>query len=215
MAATPAPSVPRPARLRGLDDSGATLVEFALVAPFLVILVLGTIEFGLAWRARLDVESAVSLGVRQNANLGNARASDYESLQSLVGTIDNPNLTITKVVIYKATGVEGEPSNPSCLTANPSSTGAGRGGACNVYGPDQLADLGATYSVHFGNATTCTSGSAWDRWWCPVSRKADQGDPPDYLGISIEAELDATTNLFGDSFTITERGVMRLEPDPE
>lgn len=197
---------------RGRDDSGATLVEFALVAPLLVVLVLGTIEFGLAWRARLDVETAVSLAARQNSNLGDFRPADYESLQSMVGSIDNDAITITKVVIYKATGPNGEPQNPSCLTATPSSTGNGRSGACNIYHPDQLANL---TDQRFGPGATDCDGGEWDRWWCPPNRNADQGDPPDYLGVYIEAELDATTNLFGDSFTITERGVMRLEPDPE
>ena len=201
-------------RARRLDDSGAALVELAFVAPFLVLLILGILEFGLAFRARLDVETAVSLAARQASNLGDARVADYEALQSLVGRLDDPNLEITKVVIYEASPSDGSPSNPGCLNDVPAPTGTGVANRCNVYGPDQLADIGATSSDHFPGTTSCTSRS-WDRWWCPTARNADQGDPPDYLGVYIEAELDATTVVFGDSFTIEERGVMRLEPDPE
>lgn len=206
------------ARLRvrgGAGDRGATLVEFALVAPLLVLLLLGVFEFGLAWRARVNLETSISLAARQNSNLADVRQADYESLQSLQGSIASAgNLDVTKVVVYKATGVAGQPSNPACLTTAPQPNGVGISGACNIYHPTQLAGLGTGYLTHFGTGTACAS-TAWDRWWCPLTRNADQGDPPDWVGVRVEADLPAFTGLFGDGFEMVDTAVFRLEPDPQ
>lgn len=210
------PSLARRRARRRTDDRGAVLVEFALVAPILVLLLLGIFEFGLAWRAQINLETAAGLAARQSSNLGETRQADYEALQSLVGSIESAgSVDITKVVVFRATGASGQPSNPNCLTANPTPSGTGYVGHCNIYHPNQLAALGATSGVHFGATCTGGSGSAWDRWWCPTARKSQQSDPPDYVGVQVVAELPAFTGLFGDGFTLTDTAIYRLEPDPQ
>lgn len=47
------------------DDSGAAVVEFALIAPLLVLLIFGIIEFGFAFGQYLDVRH----GAREAARL--------------------------------------------------------------------------------------------------------------------------------------------------
>lgn len=209
------PTGPAARKVRQLDDSGAAIVEFALVLPLLVLLMLGLIEFGLAWRTKVNVESAVGLAARQNSNLGDTRQADYESLQSLIGSFGSiEGLDIDKVVIYRATGADGEPADSRCFTYTPQSFGRGISGACNIYGPDQVAALGATWTDHFGPTTTSCS-SAWDRWWCPRNRDADQGDPPDYLGVRFEGTVPTVTSLFGSTIDMNANVVYRLEPNLE
>lgn len=200
---------------RRLDDSGAALVEFALVLPLLVLLFLGLIEFGLAWRSKTNIETAVGLSARQNSNLGDTRQADFESLNSIVGALGSiDGLEVEKVVIYRATGTNGEPANSTCLTLAPNDAGRGVTGACNIYSQFQLDNLGSNSNVNFTTTSTCSS-TAWDRWWCPVNRNADQGDPPDYLGVYIKAEIPTISALFGATLTVEDRVVYRLEPNIE
>jgi Flp pilus assembly protein TadG len=52
-------------RLRA--DNGQTFVEFALIMPFLVFLILGIVQFGRAWFNYLTITDAARVGARQGA----------------------------------------------------------------------------------------------------------------------------------------------------
>lgn len=55
----------------GSAERGAALVEFAVVLPFLLMLVIGIIEFGRAYNTQLSLQSAAREGARALA-LGNS-----------------------------------------------------------------------------------------------------------------------------------------------
>lgn len=200
-------SVPR---LRG--DSGAVIVEFALAAPVLIALMLGVFEFGWAYRQTIDLESAVRATVRQAANLGDGRSADYFALQSFYASMaKTKNVVINRVVIYRNTSLNGDPTNPSCLTTASTSSGIGFSGHCNIYGLNQLQAMTA---ANFDNLTgSSCSGSSWDRFWCPTSRKANQADPPDYLGVYARVTYSPVTKVYwATSVQFEDRAVMRIEP---
>lgn len=192
-------------------DRGAVIPEFALVAPVLILFMLGVLEFGWAWRQTTDIESAVRGAVRQAANLGDARSADYFALQSYwAGMAKTKNITVERVVIYKTLSSNGDPINSSCFTQSTSGSGSGISNSCNIYGRLQLQTM---LPSNFNNLTgSSCSGSAWDRFWCPTARNADQGDPPDYLGVFTRVTYDTVTNIYGSSLTIEDRAVMRIEP---
>jgi Flp pilus assembly protein TadG len=48
-----------PARFRGSRTRGQSLVEFALVLPILMLLILGAIQFGVIWATQIGVTNAV------------------------------------------------------------------------------------------------------------------------------------------------------------
>lgn len=54
----------RTARRPGPRDSGAAAVEFALVMPLLLLLLLGIIDFGRAWNMQIALTQAAREGVR-------------------------------------------------------------------------------------------------------------------------------------------------------
>jgi Flp pilus assembly protein TadG len=59
-------------RLKGRGEIGASLVEFALIAPFLILLLLGVIEFGYLFGEFNDVRHGAREGARAAAvNAGN------------------------------------------------------------------------------------------------------------------------------------------------
>lgn len=57
------------------DERGAAAVELALVLPILVMLLVGIVEFGRGWDAKLAVASAVREGARAAATGGDAVAA--------------------------------------------------------------------------------------------------------------------------------------------
>jgi Flp pilus assembly protein TadG len=205
-------------------DRGSLLPEFALAAPLMVFMLLGIYEFGMGYRERINLTSAVRSAARQATNLGEARQADYEALQGYRSTMARAkNITVNKVVIYKATS-GGAPTDASCFSLAALTNGNGVDNHCNIYSNNQLQNLGATYVTHFAGTGTnidndCAS-TAWDRWWCPAidpggDRVSEQGGPPDYLGVYTEVTYESYTGLLPGSVTMTDRAVMRIEPKLE
>ena len=91
--------------------------------------------------------------------------------------------------------------------------GTGQNNACNIYSNTQIQALGSPYTVNFGpNDTSCAG--AWDQYWCPITRNADQGDAGglDYLGVYTNVSYQSYTRLIPSTISMTDRAVMRLEP---
>jgi Flp pilus assembly protein TadG len=197
-------------------DDGALVAEFGLVLPFLALIVLGIFEFGMGWRESANLASALRGTARQVTNLGDARSADYFALQSYQATMAQARRVETnRVVIYLATGSSGQPSDGSCLTTAPPVTGTAGYGVtnhCNIYTRAQITNLGASYLTNFGTTDTSCALTAWDRFWCPLNRNADQGDPPDWVGVYANVTYDSYTGLIPNTITITDRVVMRNEP---
>src|SRR5918994_316818 len=59
------------------DERGAAMVEFAIILPFLLMLVVGIIEFGRAYNIQVSLQAAAREGARELA-LGKS-ASDVEA----------------------------------------------------------------------------------------------------------------------------------------
>jgi Flp pilus assembly protein TadG len=70
-------------RLQG--DKGAAMVEFAIVLPVLLLILLGIIEFGRAWNAQESIQAAAREGARELAV--------------------NPGDDVKSVVVSRAVGV--------------------------------------------------------------------------------------------------------------
>ncbi|MCP3909444.1 MAG: pilus assembly protein, partial [Actinomycetia bacterium] len=109
-------------------DRGATLTEFALVLPILVLLFAGVVDFGFAWKDSLTIGTGAQAGARISANIGNHRTADEEAIiavASAVASLGN-NVTIEHVVVFKP-DTDGEVP-ASCFSGqNPTSTA----GLCN------------------------------------------------------------------------------------
>jgi len=78
---------------------GQALVEFALVLPFLIILVLGIMEFGWLTKNQLTVANAVREGAR-TAALGKSTSEITTTIenqtQSVAGSPDNLTVTLKR-----------------------------------------------------------------------------------------------------------------------
>jgi Flp pilus assembly protein TadG len=76
--------------LRRWRDRGAAAVEFALVVPVLILLIFGSIEFGLAVQARTMIGNAAREGVRV-ASLGGSVADVTASAKGALGPLSGTN----------------------------------------------------------------------------------------------------------------------------
>ena len=87
------------------DERGAAAVEFALVAPLLLLMVLGIAEFGQAYHIQTTISQAAREGVRVMA-LKNDPAGAIAATKAAA-----PSLTLTNVTVTPA----------SCLTSGTTS----------------------------------------------------------------------------------------------
>ena len=146
---------------RGRGDRGAAMIEFALIGMILVVLLFGTVEFGLAWQDRNVVETTARAGARVASSMGNNRLADWNALQSVKAAVNDIGLAnVQYVIIYNSTTVDGAVP-AACLGATPTS----QTGSCNVYTGAQLQAL---TQASFTGTTSCT-GSSPDLAWCRSS----------------------------------------------
>ena len=88
-------------------ERGQSLIEFALTAPILIVLLLGLVEMGHAFNSYMTVVAAARDAARMGSQLGDgATAKD----------------TIKNLVVAETTRLENAPlssATPNCGTANP------------------------------------------------------------------------------------------------
>lgn len=80
------------------NERGSAAVEFALVLPVLLLLVMGIIEFGHAYNAQLTVTQAAREGVRVMAisnDPATARAATKNAATSLYPALSDANVAIS------------------------------------------------------------------------------------------------------------------------
>ena len=80
------------------SERGAAAVEFAILLPLLLMLVLGTIEFGRAYNAQITLTNAARDGVRVMA-IGNdpagAKTAAQNAAASVSTTIPSSDITLS------------------------------------------------------------------------------------------------------------------------
>lgn len=89
----------------GTSERGAAAVEFALVLPVLVLLVMGLMEFSLVFNAQLSLSNAAREGARVMA-ISNDPALARNAAINAAPSI-NPALTAGDIVITPATCAAG------------------------------------------------------------------------------------------------------------
>lgn len=103
--------------LMGSDDRrGQALVEFALVAPIFLLLVIGVVEFGRAWNIHQVVQDAAREGVRAGVVLDPKAVNIVDS----VTTVVEAKLAVAGLDTGLAEiDVEGEGLDPNTGTGRP------------------------------------------------------------------------------------------------
>ena len=180
-------------------ERGATLLEFALVAPVLLLLIFGAFEYGMFFKDYLTVSNTTRTGARVGSAAGSSADADYQIIQAVKAAataLPGGANAIQQISIYKASSTGGGPTS-TCQTTSSAAD------KCNTY----TASAFAQPATSFG----CGAGSI-DSAWCPTTRVDSQALGPDYLGVWVKTTHTFMTKLFGPSRTITDHVVMRIEP---
>jgi len=186
------------------EPRGQTAVEFALIFPIFILLIVGLIEFAFAFNALLSVNfasrDAALLAAESGANTG----SDCVILNSIDSDVQLPasRIRISEVRIYWADDQGAE------LGANVYS----RTGATTCTMPD-LSTISVPYTLQSGSYPVNERCSVLSG--CPE----DPGhDKLDNIGVSITYSYRWITPMAkiitfgGPGFTLTHANVMRIEP---
>jgi len=83
-------------------EKGQALIEFALILPVLLLLVLGMLEYGWMLNAKISVTAAAREGARASSVLGQENSSQAYTIASAaankymgIGTLDADDVTVT------------------------------------------------------------------------------------------------------------------------
>lgn len=198
----------------GRREQGQSLVEFTLVAPVLLVLVLGMLDFGLAFADKLTLGNAT----REGARIGAALVTG--SPMACTGDPNGVDTTIVASVqnILRSGGSDVDLSHIDAIRIFRADAGGNPvGGDINVWrytpgaGPD--ADPGpGTETIDFSPASV-----AW-----PACGRDNNIDAPDSLGVSIDYQYRLQTPLgiilafvggrAEASMAIADQTVMALNP---
>ena len=181
------------------------MVESALVTPLLMIFLFGIFEFGFAFRDYLGVANSTRDGVRAASVAGDDLDADFRALSSIrrAGAA-LPDGTIQRIVIYKASGPDADPS-ATCAA------GTSVVNECNAY---LASDLNRPVD-QFGCASSTIAPFAPDRFWCPSARQTSAGSGLDYVGVYMVVQHDYVTGLFGNAITFDDQIVLKVEPQSQ
>ena len=168
-------------------DDGAALVELALVAPVLILLLFAMAEVGLAWRTSTSTADAVRQATLDASSPAGDRYGDLNALETIVANLDPDN--IQYVTIYDTTDPGGQ-APAGCTTGSVP-------GVCNRYSPADLVRVAnGTVSRDTLDETTCSG--AFDADWCPLDRTTGG-----QLGIQIRLEHEYITGIVPGSGIVT------------
>lgn len=186
---------------RGVRDRGAVLVEAAIAIPILLLVILGSVEFGFGWDAKSSNTAAVRTGLLRAASIGDQPETDMRILQSIIGEIGAENVDrIDWVVLFEIDGPDHQTTINDCINTP--------GTDCVLYPTPILQAISVepdpgTYQTtnfdtgaHFDTATgvyNCDVGKLDSGNFCAGARTAGGGDIE--IGLAVQLQHEWTTGI--------------------
>lgn len=215
-------------RRKHAGERGASAVEFAIVVPVLLLILLGILEFAFLLRDYLSVSSSVRVGTRvasAGAGAGPAACPIPLPVGLTCATTDTPQLAksaadaiqragtampqdlIDEIWVYRA-NQWGYPANTYWTSTSPFNLNTG------AQNDDQLISNGCTtacvrYRWNEAANRFDFAGGSWDS-----SRIQACIRNVDAVGVYMRATHPFFTRFFGAQTTMRDRSVMSFEPLP-
>jgi Flp pilus assembly protein TadG len=216
-------------RARTTSARGQGVVEFAMILPAILILLLGVLEFGFAFDHHLTLEYATREGARTGAALANGgNPPGCGAGQSPARQLVDPLIVAAVERVLTSPGSPVAVDQVSRITIYRADANGNATGDVNVWDYSQGAgpSVGGTRldfapaSAGLGDTSgwrSCARDNTWDRRTTPWA-------PPDSLGVSITytyrpvTALSAVMGFFGGgrgsaTIEMRDRSVMVLNPD--
>ena len=175
---------------RPKEDRGSALIEAALVAPLLILILFSLIEIGFAWRADNELARSVRGALLEEARGSDERFNDLRSLEVLRSTIGKHE-TLEWVIVYATDSSNpGPPVACVSLAQTLSSSYDGITDTCNVYS----GTFAATAAESQFDDPLCLSNP--DEDFCPIGRAALIGTTG-RIGVAVQVEHNWITGFLG------------------
>ena len=208
---------------------GQGVVEFAIILPAILVLLLGVLEFGFAFDHHLTLEYATREGARTGAALANGGNPPGCGVgQSPDRSFVDPMIVAAVERVLTSPGSPVAVDQVSRITIYRADAGGNATGDVNAwdYAPGAGPAVGGT-RLDFAPASpglgdtigwrSCGRDNTWDRRTSPWT-------PPDSLGVSITytyrpvTALSSVMGFFGGgrgpaAIEMRDRSVMALNPD--
>jgi hypothetical protein len=191
---------------------GQSLVEFALILPTILLMLVGLIDFGFLFYANMTLEYAT----REGARVGSALAAGNGTKLPCLDVDNHVIAAVQRVLESAGINVRLDPSDPAkggvqwVRIYKPTSSTDGSGYAtAGRYNQWEYATSGAPTvdgAVLKFKRTSSLNWSACDR---------KNGNTPDSIGVAISynhAWIIPTGPLFGGTFALLDKTVMVLNP---
>lgn len=160
------------------------------MVPVFLLLVVGVIEFGLAFKDQLAITSAVRAGARIASSEPRSASFATDAAAQVANEASALDMSgVTSLWVYKA-DASGHPI-----------------GAGGTFGSCSTNCLTFTWSA--ASQTFVPSGGSWS----PTSQDACPGEE-DSVGVYLAYKHTAVTGVFFSSLGLSSHTVMRLEPVP-
>lgn len=184
-----------PLAAREGHDRGATLVEFSLMFGFLVMLALGTFEYGMLFRGWSSVNVSTREGARVAASAANHTDADCIILEAATGALQGlASGDVDEIHIYR--------SDESGSYPGPNSSYTRRYSPFNPGDPNLVACTTANWNAEW-------LGGDWD----PDDR-VDTVGSADWIGVRVEFSHTWMTDFlwWSGSASFADDAVFRIEP---
>jgi Flp pilus assembly protein TadG len=206
-------------------QAGQGLVEFAVLVPVFLLILLGVLEFGFAFNHNMTLEYATREGARAGSAAANGTMKDSSCVDSVTGVArpfgpaDVDPLVIAAVQrILKSPGTMVDISQVANITIYQAmADGTPVAGTSNVW--PRTIGTGANVPCVYPAQKMDFSAPSSPQW---SASGRDNGSTPDSIGVSISytyqfrSALGGILRFFGGSgaasLTMTDRTVMALEP---
>lgn len=202
--------------------NGQSLVEFALLLPVFLLLLLGMLEFGLAFTHNLTLEYATREGARVGSSLVNGGGPlGCSAGQSPNATNVDPLIIAAVERVLTSPGSAIQVANvPTIRIYKSTSTGA-EAGPVDVW---TYAPGGYTPNPAVAGLTQPLKFSPTSTTWQPCSRSNSTVSPgPDSIGVSLTYTYQFTTGLkaisgmfagggLGPTIPMGDKTIMSLNP---
>jgi Flp pilus assembly protein TadG len=199
------------------DNRGQSLVEFALIVPTFLILLMGLIEFAFLMNGQLSIDYATRDAALVAAEAGNGVGADCVILKKVDDDVSAPAIraNITQVQIYWT-------NSAGQLLDTSGNVTSGAGQAVDTY------DRTGSTTCTFADNTTLTVpytivGTATYQARCNYIGGTVAGCPAGHPGLdtiavsvtyhdSWRTPLHGLLGLLGNGWTLTQSNAMRMEP---
>jgi Flp pilus assembly protein TadG len=185
-------------------EKGASAVEFAIILPLVLFIVLGMVEFGTLIKSTNTVSNAANAGARVASVESRKESYHVNAKLAIEAVLNNAKIAAKKIVVYKADRTTGAPTNGGTpLVSKDYSTCTAE---CFIW-----KEFNGFYVWNNINDTTGNVPPTvrWP-WWRMAACGTTSGT--DYIGVWVEYDHRFITSLFGTSRTVRQRAIYRLEP---